>query len=392
MKKYTIFILAFSIIFFSSLCSGPEQPATEKKNSVTVNYDMAEAAIAWLEYVETEPGLDNIRQRFMADVAPTGGCQAIIHHWARFREWDEKTFLTFILEALGEIPATQALENEDGTLTSFGRRVKLWTYALNNTIQLREDLSLLKKAGVRDTALEMARAYLPDDADISNRFYVVLFGASSAFSVGEENGFDLLQLPKRPSGEIFVENVIETFAHEMHHSGFSSCTKKHMTDVDNEDRIMLVGLLAAEGMPTYFINRVRENLPVLKGSQNEMHQMLAAQWEKNLNRLPELYEQAENDIKLNMNGEIGQQEIFKTWMSGLQGPAYVLGSDMFAVIEEYLGLGEAKKIAQDCRLLLSIYNRAAEKANAGGGNRFVFDAELVQRLQHFTGIETNRSH
>ncbi len=389
MKKYTVFLLAISIIIFSSLCSGPEQPAAEKQDAVTVDYRMAEAAIAWLEYVETEPGLDNIRQRFMTDVAPTEGCQAIIHHWARFREWDEETFLTFILEALGEIPATQALEKEDGTLTSFGRRVKLWTYASENTTQLREDLSLLKKAGVRDTALELARKYLPNDADISNRFYVVLFGASSAFSVGEENGFDLLQLPKLPSGEIFVENVIETFAHEMHHSGFSNCTDKHMTDVENKDRIMLAAVLAAEGMPTYFINRMRENLPVLRDSTDELHQMLAAQWAKNLVRLPEFYEMAERDIQRNMDGEIGQQEIFETWMSGLQGPAYVLGLDMFAVIEEYLSLEEAKKIAQDYRRLLPVYNRAAEKANAAGGNRFVFDAELVQRLQHFTGIDRN---
>jgi hypothetical protein len=346
---------------------------------------MAEAAIAWLDYVKAEPGMGNIRQRFMTDVAPTEGCQAIIHHWERFRDWDEETFLTFILEALREIPTDQDLENEDGSLTSFGMRRKLWTYALNNTMRLREDLNQLKKAGVRDASLELARQYLPDDADISNRFYVVLFGASSAFSVGDENGFDLLQLPKRPSGEIFVENVIETFAHEMHHSGFSSCTEKHMTDVENEDGIMLAGLLAAEGMPTYFINRVRENLPVLKASTNEWHQMLAAQWKDNLARLPELYAQAEKDIRLNMNGGIGQQEIFETWMSGLQGPAYVLGSDMFAVIEEYLGLEEAKRIAQDYRRLLSIYNRAAENANAAGRKLFLFDKALAEQLTGFTG-------
>jgi hypothetical protein len=389
MKKCTIFLLAFSIIIFSSQCSGPEPQAVQHQDAVTVDYRMAEAAIAWLEYVETEPGLENIRQRFMTDVATTEGCQAIIHHWERFREWDEETFLTFILEALGEIPSTQALENEDGTLTSFGRRVKLWTYALKNTIQLRKDLNLLKKAGVRDTALELARKYLPEDADISNQFYVVLFGASSAFSVGEENGFDLLQLPKRPSGEIFVENVIETFAHEMHHSGFSNCTKKHMTDLENEDRIMLAALLAAEGMPTHFINRMRENLPLLRASTNELHQMLAVQWEKNLARLSEFYAMAERDIQRNIDGEIGQQEIFETWMSGLQGPAYVLGSDMFAVIEENLGLEEAKKIAQDCRQLLSIYNRAAEKANDAGGNYFVYNAELAQRLQQFTGTDSH---
>jgi hypothetical protein len=105
---------------------------------------MAEAAIAWLDYVKAEPGMGNIRQRFMTDVAPTEGCQAIIHHWERFRDWDEETFLTFILEALREIPTDRDLENEDGSLTSFGMRRKLWTYALNNTMRLRPQPLLLQ--------------------------------------------------------------------------------------------------------------------------------------------------------------------------------------------------------------------------------------------------------
>ncbi|MFW6140867.1 MAG: DUF5700 domain-containing putative Zn-dependent protease [Acidobacteriota bacterium] len=346
---------------------------------------MAEKAIDWLEFVQTEPGLENIKQRFMEEVVPTEGCRSIIHHWERFREWDEEIFLAFILEALDKIPTDSALKNEDGTPTSFGMRRQLWMYALNNTGKLREDLSQLKQADVRNAALELAKKYLPDDADISNRFYVVLFGASSAFSVGEENGYDLLQLPKTPAREVHVENVIETFAHEMHHSGFSNSTDKHMTDVEDKNKIMLAGILAGEGMPTHFINRVRENLDLMKASGNEIHRMVAAQWEENLSRLQELYREAEKDIVLNMNGETGQKEIFAKWMSGLQGPAYVLGSDMFAVIEKHLGLEEAKKVAQDYRLLLSIYNRAAEKARAAGHEAFMFEKAVAERLENFTG-------
>jgi len=386
MKKITFILIPILIIsFFSCQPKAQDKEEVTPKAMVTVDYQMAEKAIQWLEFVKTNPGMENIRQRFMEEVAPTKGCQSIIHHWERFKEWDTEKFYTFIMEALQKIPTDKPLKNEDGSLTSFGMRQKLWISALENTDQLKQDLHQLKKAQVKDAALSLARKYLPDDADISNQFYVVLFGASSAFSVGEENGYDLLQLPETPTGEVYVENVIETFAHEMHHSGFSSCTEKHMTDVEDKEKLFLVELLAAEGMPTHFINQVRSNLNKMKSSKNEMYQMLASQWEKNLDRLPELYQEAEKDVMLNMKGEITPQEILEKWMSGLQGPAYVVGSDMFAVIENHLGLEEAKKVAQDYRHFLSIYNQAAEKAHTAGQKAFIFDKKVAEQLQEFTG-------
>jgi len=338
-----------------------------------------------LEFIKDEHDLEKIKKCFMTEVAPTEGCQSIIKHWQRFRNWNEDIFFNFIMEALNRIPTDKSLKNEDGSLTSFGLRQSLWLQALNNTERLRADLKRLKEARLREAALDLARKYLPEEADISNRFYVVLFGASSAFSVGEENGYDLLQLPKGPDGQLDLQNIVETFAHEMHHSGFLNCTDQHMSEVKNKERIMLPGILAAEGMPTHFINRVKENLHLLKSSPNEISRQLASQWEENLSRLPELYQEAEKDIELNMKGEIGQKEIFEKWVSGLQGAAYVLGSDMFSVIERYLGLEEAKNVARDYRLLLSVYNAAAEKARAAGENLFMFDKEQVRELETFTG-------
>ncbi len=385
MKKCSWIVVTIVILF-----SLPGQSQIKTNNNlaeqtVTVDYQMAKKAIEWLEYIKDEPDLEKIKKYFMTEVAPTEGCQSIIKHWQRFRNWDEEIFFNFIMEALNRIPTDKALKNEDGSQTSFGLRQSLWLYALNNTEKLRGDLNRLREARVKEAALALARKYLPEEADISNRFYVVLFGASGAFSVGEENGYDLLQLPKRSDGEIDVQNVIETFAHEMHHSGFSNCTEKHMSEVKNKERIMLVGILAAEGMPTHFINRTREKVNEMKASSSEFSRQLASEWEYNLSRLPQLYQEAEKDIELNMKGEIGQKEIFEKWVSGLQGPAYVLGSDMFSVIERYLGLEEAKNVARDYRLFLPVYNRAAEKARAAGENLFLFDKGLVRELENFAG-------
>jgi len=384
MKKCSWVVVSLIILFF---IQGQSQIKNNDRveQTVTVDYQMAEKAIEWLEFIKDEQDLEKIKNYFMTEVAPTEGCQSIIKHWQRFRNWNEDIFFNFIMEALNRIPTDKSLKNEDGSLTPFGLRQSLWLQALNNTERLRADLKRLKEAKLREAALDLARKYLPEEADISNRFYVVLFGASSAFSVGKENGYDLLQLPKGPDGEIDLQNIVETFAHEMHHSGFLNCTDQHMSEVKNKERIMLPGILAAEGMPTHFINRVKENLHLLKSSPNEFSRQLASQWEENLSRLPELYQEAEKDIELNMKGEIGQKEIFEKWVSGLQGAAYVLGSDMFSVIERYLGLEEAKNVARDYRFLLSVYNAAAEKARAAGENLFIFDKEQVRELETFTG-------
>lgn len=384
MKKRSWVVVSLIILFFIQGQSQIKNNDTVEQ-TVIIDYQMAEKAIEWLEFIKDEHDLEKIKKYFMTEVAPTEGCQSIIKHWQRFRNWNEDIFFNFTMEALNRIPTDKSLKNEDGSLTSFGLRQSLWLQALNNTERLRADLKRLKEARLREAALDLARKYLPEEADISNRFYVVLFGASSAFSVGEENGYDLLQLPKGPDGQLDLQNIVETFAHEMHHSGFLNCTDQHMSEVKNKERIMLPGILAAEGMPTHFINRVKENLHLLKSSPNEISRQLASQWEENLSRLPELYQEAEKDIELNMKGEIGQKEIFEKWVSGLQGAAYVLGSDMFSVIERYLGLEEAKNVARDYRLLLSVYNAAAEKARAAGENLFMFDKEQVRELETFTG-------
>ena len=64
------------------------------------------------------------------------------------------------------------------------------------------------------------------------------------------------------------------------------------------------------------------------------------------------------------------------------GPAYILGSDMIAVIEENLGRRVLRSLPSDYRLFLDIYNRAARKAVGRGRNTFLFNAALVERVKN----------
>jgi hypothetical protein len=375
------------LVLVGLVCTGCASDSPEPKpnpaDTVTVGYDMAEAGIEWLELVVGGASEESIRTRFFDDVAPTEGCQAIIRHWSRFREWNEEIFYEFILKAMGRLETNEPLVDENGNPTRLGHARRMWTAALKNPAGLRHDLEALRKADVRQSALQIAKTFLPDDADVTSAFQVVLFGASPAFSVGDTNGFDLLQLAKKPDGTLDVEQVMGLFAHEMHHSGFSNVSHAHMSDVENIDRLSLVGTLAAEGMATWFITPPFEHLEDYRASSKPLEKAVADDWDRHLGDLTQLYRDAEKDIGLGLGGEVVEEELISKWVKGVVGPAYVVGTDMIRTIEEQLGVDAAKPIAQDYRRLLDVYNQAASKANASGGDQYVFDEMLVSRAREF---------
>ena len=209
-------------------CSG--QKAANPAEHVSIDYKMVDEALDWLQLIKDGAGEDEIREYFVTHVAPTEGCQSIVHHWARFMEWDSDKFLTFVLEGLGKIDCDGPLENADGSLTGLGRRRMLWTSALENLDQLKQDIASLKQMHLTDTAAALAAQYLPQNGQLKANFYIVLFGGSSAYSVGGENGFDMLQMPRNKDGSLDVEDALRTFAHELHHSGFASLNDSIISD------------------------------------------------------------------------------------------------------------------------------------------------------------------
>ena len=358
MRKTLIMLLSIFILTVFLVHSKP----TESPDRVTIDFEMVKNGIEWLEFINI--GADNgaIKKYFMRHVAATNGCQSIIHHWARFMEWNNETFYNFIMTALDRIPTEEKVKNENGSLTALGRRRELWLKALKNTNKLKRDLENLKTIDFNQQSVQMAKRYLPTGAVLEADFYFVLFGHSTAFSVGKENGCDFLQLPKNADGTINIRELTTTFAHELHHTGFDYLMKKNMKDVKNEENILLLGILAAEGMPTYFIDQPGKHLEEYKTHKNSLYHEVASDWEKHSQRLKELYKEAEKDIRLNLEGKIGQKELMEKWMSGYKGAGYVLGADMIGMIDKYLGRKAALDVALDYRRLLIIYNQAAGKA------------------------------
>ena len=219
----------------------------------------------------------------------------------------------------------------------------------------------------------------------SNHFHVVLFGASNAFSVGSDNGFDLLQLETHADGTIDVERVIDLFAHEMHHSGLSSAMERHLGDTADDERIMLPGVLVAEGLATFYTTPPFPDLEEWRDSDDPAERELASDWDRHLASLPELYARAATDIELGLSGELATGDLVTRWLGGRQGPAYGLGVDMVQRIDAELGTEAAVGLARDPRHLLSTYNEAAARAREAGRDAYLFDADLAERLESFTG-------
>jgi len=377
MEMFCNFLTVISIIIILAIAVF-NRPINAQAENIIIDYEMAEKAIDWLEYINSGADDNEIKNYFMDNVAPTRGCQAIIYHWARFKKWDNEEFYKFIMEALGRLETDKPLISADGAKTRLGIARPLWLKALKNPNALRKDIEVMKRNDLQKTSVEISRKYLPDETDLTNNFYIILFGASTAFSVGDENGYDLLQLPRKDNGELEIDEVVNTFAHEIHHTGFSNCTKKYMSDVKNDDRILIIGIMAAEGMPTFYINKPFDKLKKYAESNSDVMKGVAADWVKYNDGIYKLFEEVESDIQLNLNGNFDVNEIYKKYLSGMMGKAYVLGVNMYKVIDKYLGREAAIEIVKDYRKFLTIYNKAANIGKAAGENLFLFDDELAK--------------
>jgi hypothetical protein len=152
----------------------------------------------------------------------------------------------------------------------------------------------------------------------------------------------------------------------------------HLGKVDYESRAMLVGLLAAEGVPTCFEEKTLERLVAVRRGRAE-------RWSGTDARMPQLYVDAEKDIRANLDGLLGKGEVFDRWMEARRDAACALGVDMLRTIKKYLGVDAARIVVEDFRKLLVVYNAAARHANQAGDPRFVFDEELAHRVAAYTG-------
>jgi len=350
------------------------------RDEVVFDYTGAEKMIEWLQEMKAGASMESLEREFFSDVVTTKGYKAVLRHWSRFFEWNEEILYNWIMVRLGKKQLDNPVIERDANKEFFEYSKNLWQKALADPQKLAADLQQLKELNIKEKSIELARNHLPPEAEMHAEFYIVLFGASSAFSVGDVNGFDLLQLMRKEDGSIFTEEVMRLFAHELHHTGFSDYRENYAVENDADDKLYLLKLLVSEGTPTALINEMPEALKYLTGQVGEN---LRRDWEFALSNKDSLYAQVEEDVLKSM--ETGwTDEMFKRWMGGWQGPAYVIGVDIVKIIYENLGNEALFKTFKDVRILPETYNKAAEKVLQRGEERYLFSEEFIERLKNFS--------
>lgn len=377
--KILVLTLTFVSMFFLNINAAPN----EKTLSVKVDFQMIEKGINWLEYLQKVSSPEKRKAWFMKHVAPTAGCRSIIHHWERFMEWNVDIFYDFIIEAIEATPKHPKYYKKNGSLSIFGRRSELWKQALKNIDIIKRRLEILKSINFKNTAIKKALENLPMGTELKVNIYFVLFGHSSAFAVKNENGFDLLQLELEKSPESSKIELVESLAHELHHSGFKYWSDKNLSKLKKTERILLTGILTSEGSATYLIDKPFLKLKSYKKQPGSLNFDIATDWEKHSKKLPLLYKKANTNLQKNLSGQLNKKDIVNFWLSGVKGAAYVLGSDICRVIETYLGKKSLMKAIKDYRMLIPIYNKAALAAKKKGKSLFLFSPDLVEKLIKF---------
>ncbi|MCJ7650447.1 MAG: hypothetical protein MUP85_17700 [Candidatus Lokiarchaeota archaeon] len=339
---------------------------------------MAEQTLELLQLAKTEVSPDSLKNYFTKKIIPTKGFKCLIRHFSRFNKWDAEKFYDQLIQSIKKQTLEDLLYNEKGELNFYGRSKVLWLGAFNNIDSLRNIITYLKNLDLKTQTIIEAKKYLPENSTININFYFVLSGGSPAFSIGNENGIDVLQLPRLSNDEINIQRLLNNIAHESHHSGLFSYLSEYSPSLLEDSRFNLLGTIVAEGIPTYYINNLPKKLNEIYQTDDPLDKQVIADWNKHLSSIKELYRIAELDIAKSMEGKLTEQELFERWLSGAQGAAYILGTDMFDTIDRCFSVDITIEIIKDIRKLLFYYNEGAKKLTEE--NKFIFNTELVEMI------------
>lgn len=315
---------------FGSLCAA--QPVVPKAVNVHLVTDEAEAVLAILSKKRLHQALtDADWQRLFSS---EGYIRLKKREAAMSRAFEDADFKAFILsDALAE--RAQALA---------------------------ETLERWEKADI-GRAARLALAYLPRDATIRAKIYLVIKPRENSFVFEvKDNPAIFLYLDPQVSRAKF-EN---TLAHELHHIGYGSgCPAQRTADAikklpnGSQTVIEVIGafgegfaMLAAAGGPDihpHTVSSVEER----------------TRWDHDVANFNEDLKKVETFFLNIVNNRLTNEQVQETTSSffGVQGPWYTVGWKMSVVIEKTYGRAKLIQCICDQRRLLITYNRAARRHN-----------------------------
>ena len=370
-------ILNFFFIIFFTFGILPD-PIPER-----VDFSMVEKGIEWMKLIRG--GGDKAEQLnfFKDNILVTSGADSIKKYWRSITKGDIPELEAYFYHLLKK--------REPGKKWNYSILTKEW-YKRSRRILLKvfrrpdfydKVLDKLKKYNISGEALILAGEYLPDINLDDIKIEFIFFGHSLAFSVENRCVYDFLQLPIDKKGNIYIDEVIQTLAHEIHHLGFKRISDRKMGGVVNREKLALIWMLSSEGIPTFYIDKPFNRIREFKKRKDVLYRRIASDWNKHRGNLKDLYIEAENYISHALKGELSFTAIKWKWNEGVKGAVYVLGSDMVSVIDEFLGKNAVLDVMTDYRRLIEIYNKAAKAGNRTGRKLYVFSAKIEKMVSGF---------
>jgi hypothetical protein len=231
--------------------------------------------------------------------------------------------------------------------------------------QLRQleaaDLHKLINDGVR-----FAQSWLPPEWKIPNFYFPVIpNGGSPAFAIDGAQGYDFLQLAQDHPGEIDINWLVGTVAHESHHLGIKLDPPGGLSAADAM-AYRVATLTIAEGSATYFISgSPAGRAPAFPDARFHVFTPeITKGWDDAVAQEEELVQHQaallDRAVAGNLTEDAFNTELRDYWMNGIIGRAYVLGSEMFGAIYAAFGKAGALSAMQDPRQLFQMYNEALD--------------------------------
>ena len=191
-------------------------------------------------------------------------------------------------------------------------------------------------------------------------------GGSPAFAIDGAQGYDFLQLPDAANGDLDVEWLVGTIAHESNHLGMRSASLP-LAAASDSMALKVVSLCVAEGVANAFISGAPAGLgPAVPNVPfHVMTPALEAAWTARVAEEPQMFARIADLLDRASRGSLTEDELDADlrgyWFEGSIGRGYVLGSEIFAAIHLAFGKRGVLRAIEDPRRLFQLYDAALDK-------------------------------
>ena len=210
-----------------------------------------------------------------------------------------------------------------------------------------------------------AQRWLPAEWKIPD-FYmpVIPNGGSPAFSIDGSQGYDFLQLSQgKPLGEIDLNRLVGTVAHESHHLGLKIEAPRGLNPAQ-QMAFQVVTMCIPEGAANEFISGPPAGrVPKLRSIRFHIYTPdLVAAWNAHVVEEEDMVRRQSSLLDEALRGQLTQgdfdRELREYWFNGAIGRGYVLGSEMLGAIYLAFGKRAVLDVMRDPRRLFQLYNMA----------------------------------